>query len=58
MASGPSLVAFVFYLRWQTYITRVDVIASVIGLILVCAEMMLALFAMFVFWQSKARFGG
>lgn len=52
--SGIALVGFVYYLGWQTYITRFDVIANSMAIGFAGLEMFLSFFTFLVFWSSRS----
>jgi len=56
LLSVACLVVYVYYLNWQTYVLRLDVIVYGIALGFVSLEIILSFFAMIVFWQNRGRF--
>uniref|UniRef100_A0A7S4C6A8 Transmembrane protein 216 n=1 Tax=Chrysotila carterae TaxID=13221 RepID=A0A7S4C6A8_CHRCT len=51
----PSLVAFVYYMRLQIYVTRADVVLSAIGITYISLEVLLGLLTIATFVKAPAQ---
>lgn len=48
------ILSYVYFLTWQTYVTRVDLILNAMGLVFVSLEALLSVFTVFVFFSHRS----
>jgi len=50
----PSLLGSIFFLKWQTYILRLDQVVNIVSLIFISCEVLLALLTILTFWRNRS----
>lgn len=50
--AAPTIVAYVFFLEWETYVLHIDKNLNAIALAFVSIEFLLSLLAVSVFWRA------